>query len=161
VHHLQGKAARVIPPGLREPLQDFYRDKRDLLVRHRAGARRIGQGSVNNAYQQLIARDEAHLQWIADAIGTTGGQVPEASQTLLDPDAGPGAWGGDAILADDTERQMAFVERWRERVVLVRAWRVRRMLELILGEMLEQLRVFEPRPDAGAGGRVLPARGFD
>jgi len=151
----------VIPPDLREPLQDFYRDTYDLLTHHRAHARRIGVLGPNNAYQQLIAREEAHLQWIADAIGTAGGQVPEALQTSRDADAETGVRGGDAILSDDAERQMAFVERWRDRVALVREWRVRRTLELILGEMLEQRRAFEPRPDPGTGGTVLPARGFE
>lgn len=151
----------MIPPGLRESLQDFYREKRDLMDRHQAGARRLGQSSVNNAYQQLIVREGAHLQWIADAIGTAGGQVPAAPSAPRDPDAGTGGWSSEAILADDAERQMAFVERWRDRVAPVTAWRVRRMQELILGEMLEQRRVFELRPGAGASGTVLPARGFE
>ena len=153
-----------------ELLQEFYRDKLGLLLRHQAGAGCVAQYDLNNAYQYVIAREETHLQWIADAIAAAGGSLPEAGGVPLVPEAEKGTPQMQAVLRDDAERHRAFVERWRDRVDGVTQARDRRMLELILGEMLEHLRFFEQglegrtdllgRFDRGAGerGRVLAAR---
>ena len=74
------------------------------------------------------------------------------------------------ILEDDAKQLFAFVERWRGRVAAVTHARHRTMLNVILGESLEHLRLFEQaasgledvigRRTAGAArvGEVLPAR---
>jgi hypothetical protein len=157
----------VTPAGL---LQEFYRDTLGLLLRHQAGARCVARYDLNNAYQYVIAREETHLQWIADAIAAAGGALPEAAGGPLLPEAEKGTPQMPAVLRDDAERQRACVKRWRDRTDGVTQARDRRMLELILGEMLEHLRFFEQglegrtdllgRSDRGAeeAGRVLAVR---
>ena len=46
-------------------LQEFYREKLALLLRHQAGARLIGQYDANNTYQYIINREETQLTWVA------------------------------------------------------------------------------------------------
>ena len=60
-------------------LQDFYRDKLTMYLRHLAGARLVVQYDANNTYQYIINRDDVQLTWIAKAIEDLGGAVPEVS----------------------------------------------------------------------------------
>ena len=83
-------------------LQEFYRDKLTMLLRHQAGARSMAQYDVNNTYQYILNREETQLSWIAKAIAELGGVVgdepgarseecratgPEASRRILEEDA--------------------------------------------------------------------------
>ncbi len=151
-------------------LTAFYRDRLALRQRHEAGARLVPQYDVNNTYQYVIAREDAHLSWLRTAIEELGGTVPSQVEA---PEL-PGGRGADrvaAILRDDTDRAQAFVDTWRPRVEGITYARHRTMLRLILGEMLEIRRFFElalagrtdllgRRGSAGAdtGGEVLPNR---
>jgi hypothetical protein len=38
-------------------LQEFYAEKLGALMRHQAGARRVGQYDINNTYQFIVNRD--------------------------------------------------------------------------------------------------------
>ena len=147
-------------------LQEFYRDKVAMLLRHQAGARRVAQYDVNNTYQYIINRDETHLSWVGKAIAELGGTVPD--------DGAPAAEGKDKeaeIARADAEAAGAFVDAWRPRVAAMTNARHAKMLNVILGEILEQKRFFEQalagRTDLlgrrgeqlePSHGTVLPAR---
>jgi hypothetical protein len=160
LHHLQGKTERVTDlPAL---LQDFYRDKLTALLRHQESARLAEQYDVNNTYQYLVNRDEVHLSWLAAAIADLGGALPEvtaAGRTTSGADA------ARALVESDARDARAFVDRWSPRVEAMSNARHAKMLAVILGEVLEQLRFFEQalagRTDLlGRRADVLgPARG--
>jgi len=161
----------VRPTDLLDLLRDFSRDKIDLLRRHEASARQISSYEVNNTYQYVIAREEAHVAWVTDAIQALAGTLPEAAEAA-EPKSGRGAPADVAreVAAEDAKLEQAFVDRWRGRVEAVTNARHKVMLRLILGEMLEHTRFFEQaaagrsdvlgrRPDgAGTGGGVLRTR---
>ena len=62
--------------GLQPLLDEFYREKLALLLRHQAGARLVPQYDVNNTYQYIINREEAHLSWVGRSISDLGATVP-------------------------------------------------------------------------------------
>lgn len=150
-------------------LQEFYREKLAMLLRHQAGARRVAQYDVNNTYQYIVNRDETHLSWLGKAIAELGGTVPDE---VAAPSADTGAKDSEAdTIRGDAAATDAFVQAWRPRVAAMANARHARMLNVILGEILEQKRFFE---QASAGrtdllgrrgeqlepshGTVLPAR---
>jgi hypothetical protein len=180
VHQLQGETEGVTSktsgapgaptaPTQRALLQDAYRDRLALLQRHIDGATRIGDYEFNNTYQYVIGREEIHVQWVRDAVVDLGGDVP-ADPTALAVPEGKGVAGERAIIEDDVRNGRAFVEKWRPRVADVRNARHRKMLEVILGEVVEQTRFFElalagrddllgrRMPGASTGDGVLPVR---
>jgi hypothetical protein len=152
-------------------LQDFYRDKLSAVLRHTAGARLVGQYDANNTYQYIISREETQLTWVGQAITDLGGEVPTVD---ANSEAVAGMSGATAMLAifeQDVREAQAFVDRWRPRVDGMSNARQRGMLNVILGETLEQRRFFEQAlagrtdllgrrtEDVGAlVGRVLPTR---
>ena len=69
LHHLQGKAELVT--DLLPLLQEFYREKLAMLLRHQAGARLVGQYDVNNTYQYIINREETQLSWLDEGDSRT------------------------------------------------------------------------------------------
>jgi hypothetical protein len=139
VHYLQGKAERVT--DLLPLLQDFYRDKLSEVVRHIDHARVVSDYDANNTYQYIISREETQLSWVAQAIVALSGDVPAA------PGGQPGgtAPGGDErrVADEDARAAQGFVERWRPRVDGMSNARHRKMLNVVLGETLEQKRFFE------------------
>ena len=162
LHHVQRKTELVTDlPAL---LQEFYRDKLTMLLRHQAGARLIRQYDVNNTYQYVVNRDDAQLSWVAKAIEDLGGTIPIAAET----DRGLQVKGPEVerrVIAEDERDAQAFVDRWRPRVDTMGNARHAKMLGLILGEVLEQKRFFEQalagRTDLlGRRGEVLgPSHG--
>jgi hypothetical protein len=124
-------------------LQEFHRDKLDILLKHEAGARLISQYDFNNAYQYIVNRDEMHLSWLAGAIAGLGGAVDEQRAAAERHAPGKGAAVARGILEDDAREAQAFVDRWRPRVEQMTNARQRGMLRVILGEALEQKRSFE------------------
>lgn len=155
--------------GLLPLLQEFYAETLQAMLRHQAGAALVTQYDVNNAYQHILNRQHMHLSWIAAAIAELGGTPPEPAPTRRVPDQGPDA--ARTILAEDAAAAQAFVDRWRPRLESMTNARHRRMLELILGETLEQRRAFDQalagrtdllgRRGEGLGpshGEVLPTR---
>jgi hypothetical protein len=166
LHHLQRKTELVT--DLLALVQEFYRDKLAMTLRHEANARLVAQYDVNNTYQYIINREDVQLSWLTAAIADLGGQVPDR----VDAPSVNGAR-GDArpVFEGDARDAQAFVDRWRPRVELMTNARHRGMLRVILGETLEQKRFFEQalagRTDllgkraeqiGPATGEVLPTR---
>jgi hypothetical protein len=69
LHHLQGKTELVTETLAL--LQDFYREKLTMLLRHQAGARLVGQYDQNNTYQYIVNREETELSWVGKARSWT------------------------------------------------------------------------------------------
>jgi hypothetical protein len=168
LHHLQGKAELVT--GLLPLLEDFYREKLAMRLRHEAAARLVGQYDVNNTYQYIVAREDVQLSWLAKALqelGSTPADQAEAPRS----GAGEGVAAARRVQEEDARDAQAFVDRWRPRVETMANARHRGMLRVILGETLEQKRFFEQalngRTDllgrrgqslAPSHGEVLPSR---
>ena len=96
-------------------LQEFHRDKLELLLRHEAGARLIPQYDVNNTYQYIINRDEVQLTWLETAIAELGGAVhPQSEPQRSIPGKGPEV--ARRVIEEDARDSQAFVDRWRPRV---------------------------------------------
>jgi hypothetical protein len=169
LHHLQGKAKRVKASELLDLLRQFHKDKLILLKRHVAAARHVSDYDFNNTYQYIIAREDMHVTWVADAILDTGGQLDEVAEPQIRV-TGKGAAAQSAIIAEDRDSAQAFVDTWQPRVEALTHARHRTMLNVILGETLEHKRFFEQalagrsdllgrRADgAGTGGGVLSTR---
>jgi hypothetical protein len=157
--------------GLLTTLQEFYRDKLAALMSHYAAARLVRQYDINNAYQYIINREETQLSWVAAAIAGMQGAVESSLPEPARHASGKGAHAADAIFEEDAREAQAFVDRWRPRLETMTDARHRKMLEVILGETLEQKRMFEQaragqldllgRRSAAVGprtGEVLPTR---
>jgi len=134
-------------------LQEFYKDKLTLLLRHEAAARHIGQYDFNNTYQYIINREEVQLSWLEAAIRELGGTLPE-SNAVTDAGRAPAGTAGrkgqrerdsvaQRLIDEDAREVQAFVDRWRPRVAGMSNARHAGMLQVILGEALEQKRFFE------------------
>jgi hypothetical protein len=150
VHHLQGKAEGVTPSDLHRLLREFYLERLSLLMEHESSARYVSDYDVNNAYQNVISREETHVSWLQHALLASGLEIPADPPR---PDVKPSRKGHDAVLelaAADARSTLAFVAKWRDRVEAVTNARQKGMLGVILGEMLEHARLFEQ----AAGGRT-------
>ena len=153
-------------------LRDLYKDKLQLVRRHRAGAERVSAYDENNAYQYVLAREDAHLDWLRRAIAELGAVPADAESAggLPVPAAGRGDESAQAVAEDDSRTAGEFLGRWRGRVAELPPGRNRKMLDLLLGEVSEHQRMFAQaalgrkdllgrRPDGtGTGGGVLPVR---
>jgi hypothetical protein len=178
VHRLQGEAEGVTSPtspsapsapAQRALLQEAYRDRLALLKRHIDGATRMADYEFNNTYQYVIGRAEIHVQWLRDALVDLGADIPADPPALAVPE-GKGVSGERAILEDDQRSGRAFVDKWRVRLADVRNARHRRLLDLIIGEVVEQTNFFQlalagrddllgtRMPGASTGDGVLPVR---
>jgi hypothetical protein len=150
-------------------LQACFLDKAALYRRHRAGAERVSAYDSNNAYQYVLERESAHLDWLRRAIDEAGGVADESAAPIALP-AGRSAEAARSVAEDDARTAGEFLARWQPRVAAMTHARDRKMLELILGEVGEHQRFFAQaaaarpdllgrRPDgAGTGGGVLPQR---
>jgi rubrerythrin len=164
---------------LLDTLRRFHKDKLTLLGRHVATARHVSDYDFNNTYQYVIAREEMHVSWVADAVQDVSADLGqgEASIPLIDEVAEPqvtvsgkGAAAQAEIIRQDAASAQTFVDTWRPIVTSVTHARHRTMLNVILGETLEHKRFFDQavagrtdllgrRADgAGTGGGVLPVR---
>jgi hypothetical protein len=147
----------VRPSELVALLQEFYRERLALKLRHVAGAQFVSRYEVNNTYQYVIAREDVQLGWVRDAITEMGAAVPE-DVGAPEPPEGKGEARAQAIFRDDAQRAAEFVERWRDRIERVTHARHRKILRVILGETLEHKRFFE---QAAAGRLDLLGRRTD
>jgi hypothetical protein len=157
VHHLQGKAEGVTLRELQHLVRDFYLERLALLVQRESAARFVTDYDVNNAYQQVISREETHVSWLQHALLDLGVDIPPDSPA---PAAAP-AERGDAVrelASRDARANAEFVARWRGRVDQVTHARHQGMLRVILGEMLEHERLFEQAADGRTDiiGTALP-----
>jgi hypothetical protein len=151
-------------------LQEFARDKLAARERHIAGAERVSNYDFNNTYQYIVNREDAQVGWLQDALLELGSRLPDNAATLPVPSEGKGVAAEHAIIADDVRQAQAFIDRWQSRVAGLSHARHRKMLQVILGEAVEQRRFFEQmlegREDVlgrrtgglSTGGGVLPVR---
>lgn len=157
------------PTEILSLLQELYRERLAMRMRHVKGAQSVSDYEFNNTYQYVIAREDTHLDWIRHAIVDGGGEVP-TSAPAFDVPSGKGAALQRAIFEQDVKTQQAFVDRWRGKSEGITNARHQGMLRVILGESLEHKRFFEQalagRLDllgrraegASTGGGVLPTR---
>jgi hypothetical protein len=138
LHHLQGQAELVTPVEL---LETFYRETQELYLVRQRNAQSVTAYEANNAYQQVIGRQEVHLQWVADAINALGATPPPAPDEAPAADTRRGR--ATPLVEADARSQAAFIERWTPRVADVTNARDGKMLALILGEMKEHLRMLQ------------------
>ena len=142
LHHLQSQAEFVTAAQLLDFLQEFYRETLELVQARQVNARSITDYNANNGYQQVLGRQDVHLRWLSDAIDAVGGAP--SSPGLAQEDAVTAAPSDvSALILADERNQRAFLERWIPRIPNVSNARHRKLLELILGEMNEHLRVLE------------------
>jgi hypothetical protein len=132
----------VSPAALLELLQDGYRETLELVQARQVNARSVTDYDANNAYQQVLGRQDVHLRWLSDAIDSLGGAASSPGQSQDNAVTTPRA-DVKTLVESDARAQRAFIERWAHRVEAMSNARHRKMLELILGEMAEHLRVFE------------------
>jgi hypothetical protein len=131
----------VKPAELLSVLREFHRDKLTLRQRHVAVAREVADYAFNNTYQYVISREDTHLAWLEAAIAELEG----APDTVGEPDI-PKRGKKESFLPlvrDDAQQAAGFVERWRPRLANVTHARHRGMMQVILGETLEQKRFFD------------------
>ena len=137
---------------LRQLLTDFAAERLAILQRHEASARVVSHYDFNNTYQYVIAREETHLAWVQNALAEFGVALPGPAKPFPVPEAPKGKKIQPAafkpILLEDAHALQAFVDHWRPRIEPMTHARHRTMLNVVLGESLEHLRLFEQ----GAGG---------
>ena len=129
------------PADLAAILLAFHRDKLTLRQRHVAVAKQVSDYNANNTYQYVINREDLHLSWLEAALAeldATPADVPEPSLPSL-------VWNENSLslTVQDAEDAAAFVAAWRPRVEGITHARHRNLLNVILGETLEQKRFFD------------------
>ena len=156
---------------LSKVLSDFHKDKLTLRQRHSAVAKQVSDYDANNTYQYVIAREDVHLQWLEAALRELGATPADLAEPQL-PARGRKA-SFVPLVEEDSREADGFVSRWRGRVDTLGHARHRGMLQVVLGETLEQKRFFDQitagREDVlgrrangpaspGTGDGVLPVR---
>jgi bacterioferritin (cytochrome b1) len=123
-------------------IEEFHREKLAAMIQHMSHARLVAQYDANNTYQYVINREEVQLSWLAQAIADLGGaEMKPAAAPTETITSGPGSVG--ALFEQDARAAQAMVERWRPRVEAMSNARNQKMLQVILGETVEQRRFFE------------------
>ncbi len=127
---------------LLELLREFHRDRLAMYRRHVAAARLVTNYDFNNTYQYIIAREDMHVAWVADAVLALGGELDTVPEPAINP-SGKGAQAQASVIAQDRDGAGAFLTKWRPRVEQVTHARHKSMLRVILGETVEHIRFFE------------------
>lgn len=128
--------------GLVPLLQQFQREKLAMMLRHQTGARLVAQYDANNTYQYIVNREEVQLTWLAVALAELNATAADDAEPVRSS-AGKGAAAAQVTFAEDAKDAQAFVDRWKPRVAAMPNARHSKMLQIILGETLEQKRFFE------------------
>ena len=134
-------------PSLSALLAGVTADRLALLARHEASARVVAHYDFNNTYQYIIAREDTHLRWLQDALTGCETAVPAPSSSLGETAVLKGSGAKAAafrdVLLEDARLLGAFVDRWQPGVAGLTHARHRKMLEIVIGESREHLRLFE------------------
>jgi len=138
-------------------IEQFHHEKLAAMLQHIAHARLVAQYDANNTYQYVINRDDVQLSWLSKAIVELGGAEP-ASAAQAAGDTASAKTAVQSLFEMDARAAQAMVEGWRPRVAAMTNSRIRKMLEVILGETVEQQRFFE---QAQAGRTDLLGRRGD
>jgi hypothetical protein len=137
----------VSPAELLTFLKDFYRDTLELFKARQTNAQSVAAYDANNGFQQILGRQEIHLQWVRDAIAALGGTAADS----LDQVSGKASRDtARSIIDADAAAQKAFIDRWSPRIATVTNARHGKMLQLILGEMKEHLRFLQQGAESRA-----------
>ena len=135
------------PSELMTFLNDFYRDTLGLFKARQTNAQSVAAYDANNGFQQILGRQEIHLQWVRDAVASLGGTAADS----LDQVSGKASREtAKSIIEADAAAQKAFIDRWAPRISAVTNARHRKMLELIVGEMKEHLRFLQQGAESRA-----------
>jgi hypothetical protein len=131
----------VKPTELLATLRDFHKGKLGMRQRHVAVARHVSNYDFNNTYQYVIAREDVHLSWLEAAIAELEGKAEDVGEPEI---AAPKKKESFLpLVEEDARAATAFVESWRPRVAGITHARHRNMMNVILGETLEQQRFFQ------------------
>jgi hypothetical protein len=122
-------------------LLEFHRDKLALRQRHVAVARHVFGYDANNTYQYVIAREDVHLQWLEAAIAELDGTPEQVAEPPVPRLVRNEKFIG--LTVKDAEDIAAFVAKWRPRLDDVTHARHRSLMNVIIGETLEQKRSFD------------------
>jgi hypothetical protein len=143
VHRLQAEADHVKPNDLVTILGDFHREKLTMRQRHVAVARHVSDYEFNNTYQYVISREDVHLSWLEAAIVESGGTPSDVAEPVLSPARSGRTAVFLPLVSEDAAEAGAFVARWRPRLSEITNARHRSMMNVVLGETLEQKRFFD------------------
>ena len=122
-------------------VRTFHREKLAMRERHVAVARLVQDYAFNNTYQYVIAREDVHLSWLDAALADFGATAEEVSPVELAPLGRKES--PNPLVSKDAEDAGAFVARWRPRLPEVTNARLQNLMNVILGETLEQKRFFD------------------
>ena len=151
-------------------LRELHHDKMAMYLRHIAVARLVSDYEFNNAYQYVINREDTHLKWLESAIAGFGGTPDTGGEPTIAAEAGKKNDRFLPLVVKDAEDCQAFVAKWKPRAVHIRSDRHRKLVDVIVGETVEQKRFFDQmvagqddllgRRMAGAstGDGVMPVR---
>jgi hypothetical protein len=129
------------PADLTSVLRELHQEKLTMRQRHVAVARRVGDYDFNNTYQYIIAREDVHLSWLEAALAELEVTPADVAEPQL-----PARGKKDSFLpfvTEDARETGEFVARWRARSADITNARHRSMVQVILGETLEQKRFFD------------------
>ncbi len=144
----------MTPSDLSPLLLEFYVARLVLLQRHVASARLVTDYDVNNAYQNVVAREEMHVYWVHRALLDVGAAVPAEIESTATASGSV-----RELAAGDARANRAFVDAWAPRVATMTHARHRKMLQVILGEMLEHVRLFEQAAEGRTDVIGVPVAG--
>ena len=136
-------------------IRELHRDKMTIYLRHIAVARLVGDYEFNNAYQYVINREDTHLNWLESAITEFGGTPETVAEPTVAAAAGKKNDRFLPLVAQDATEAGALVAKWKPRAAEIRSDRHRKLVNLILGETVEQKRFFD---HVGAGQDDLLGR---
>lgn len=151
-------------------LRELHHDKMTQYVRHVAVARLVTDYEFNNTYQYVINREDTHLKWLEAGITSLGGTPEVLPEPTVTAASGKKNEKFLPLVAEDARAAQALVDKWKPRVEQIVSDRHRKMVNLMLGETMEQKRFFDHmlagqddllgRRMAGAstGDGVLPVR---
>lgn len=129
------------PADLAAILLEFHKDKLTLRQRHVAVAKKVSEYNANNTYQYVINREDLHLSWLEAALA----ELEATPAVVAEPPLPSLVWNESflPLVSQDATDAGAFVQSWRPRVESITHARHRNMLNVILGETLEQKRFFD------------------
>lgn len=131
------------PDDILSTLRTFHREKLTMRERHVAVACFVTDYEFNNAYQYVIAREDVHLSWLEAALIEIGGNP----DVVEEPRITAGRVGAKAdfmpLVKEDLRLIDAFVAKWRPKLGEISNARHRGMMQVVIGETLEQRRFFE------------------
>ena len=124
-------------------LRDFHKDKLTMRQRHVGVARQVSDYEFNNTYQYVIAREDVHLSWLEAAITELSGTPEDIPEPPIEPALKGVKRDFMPLVADDAKSAESFVTRWRPRLGELTNARHRSMMQVVLGETMEQKRFFD------------------